>query len=352
MLAHLSHQAQNPEYRFKRLFRNLYNPLFYEMFFTSTDDSIRQQLPAFISELQAGNYRPKVYHYCNRFDWIVSQMVTTILSAIFIETTKVTNVHPKIFTPFLSTTWLFSGQIVQRDTELTLHFLKEKVADKKFVALVQQLEMSGYLRPFLLQLVSIKIDKKIAQRFPELVYVRVKESILVGANSTKQMALTHQRAVVKMVEEQVDFCLNVKGKNLYHHKERIPFRQYSLQLCPPSNYPTFFIEKANLISQLQRYRVVRIGEKGKLIAIHRPYLLNFGERDIIALYRRDFRKIANHYRYAVNHHLLKMCHRYMKESMLKTMAYKDKTTVKKVAKSLRDYRLDKSLIHQKENNLF
>lgn len=340
MLAHLSHQANREDYRFKRLFRNLYNPLFYKMFLTTSDEQYRNQLPSLISKLQHGNYRPNDYVCRNCSDQLIAQCVEAILLAIYTKTTKETNLHKRIFTPILQSTWLFSGQIERQDKPINLNFLKKKISDTKFLTLIKQLERAGYLRSLLLHLTCIDVDGEISRIFPEIAYVRVKDCILIGANCTKQMALSYQEVLMKMLEEKYGLRYNVKGKNIYHRKEPIPFRQYMLQLSLQTGDVTFFIGKEALIRQLRDWHVIRIGRRGEVISIHRPYLLNLSERDIIALYQREYRKITSYYRYASNRGLLRLCHQYMRESMLKTLAYKYKTTVKKIAKSLRNCRLE------------
>ena len=324
MLAHLSRQANRPNYRFKRLFRNLYNPLFYEQLSTEASTIIRL--------LQSHKVQPCQYQYAE----ILAQLIERILSAIYPGVAKQTTLHEDIIMPFLHDTWLFSCQIERVNSHLTLNFLKDRIADEKFLTLVYELKEIGYLQPLLLKIAYLHVDKRIEQTFPQLTHARIAHHFLFGMRCSKQNSLLYLKELNTMLEDTFGLQLHARGKSIYHRKESIPFCQYNLQL---NGSVAFFIERKELLKRLCASRVIRLGREGEVVTIHRSYLLHLKECEILAIYKRDYQRLMHRYRYASNRGLLRLSHHYLRESMLKTLAYKYRTTLKKIAKSWRECRL-------------
>jgi group II intron reverse transcriptase/maturase len=69
---------------------------------------------------------------------------------------------------------------------------------------------------------------------------------------------------------------------------------------------------------------------GKLKPMHRPYLLNYSDSEIVERYNAEIRGICNYYRLAVNYHTLDYFCYLMEYSCLKTLANKQKSSVAKM----------------------
>jgi hypothetical protein len=70
-------------------------------------------------------------------------------------------------------------------------------------------------------------------------------------------------------------------------------------------------------------------------AIHRPELINRSDYDIVMTYQLEYRGIANYYQLAFNMTKLNKLKRVMTLSLLKTLAHKHKTSMKKIREKLK-----------------
>lgn len=192
VLKSLSEQAKNKQYKFKRLYRNLYNPEFYFLAYKnisksqgsmtpgvdgkSLDGMSEKRINALIDSLKDFSYRPnparRVYiekknstkkrplGIPSTEDKLVQEVARMILESIY-EPTFSKSSHgfrPKrschtalqqIQTQFTGVTWFVEGDIHacfdSFDHHVLVDILRERIEDENFIALMWKMLKAGYM---------------------------------------------------------------------------------------------------------------------------------------------------------------------------------------------------------------
>jgi RNA-directed DNA polymerase len=187
--------------------------------------------------------------------------------------------------------------------------------------------------------------------FKRLRYCRYADDFCIGVVGSKAEALSLMAQVKEFLTTRLKLKLAEDKTQLVHATKGAKFLGYQLKIhtgrkivrvrrgkrhthaksvserlqlhIPPGRLEQFCTQK-------------KYGTYQKLKALHRAYLLNQSEIEIVACYNAELRGLANYYAlaYSVKSRLNKL-YRIWQVSLFKTLANKRKSSVNKVAKSLR-----------------
>ena len=184
-----------------------------------------------------------------------------------------------------------------------------------------------------------------------LVYIRYADDWLIGICGDKTECEAIKAQIGTYLEETLKLELSEEKTLITHSSERVRFLGYDVSVRRSQEVKGF---KNGRKARSLNYRVellVPLKEKverflfakgvvaqttdGKLKPMHRPYLLNYSDSEIVERYNAEIRGICNYYRLAVNYHTLDYFCYLMEYSCLKTLANKHKSTVAKMREKYR-----------------
>ena len=188
-----------------------------------------------------------------------------------------------------------------------------------------------------------------------LVYVRYADDWLIGICGGKTDCKEVKAQIGTYLGDTLKLELSEEKTLITHSSERVRFLGYDVSVRRSQQIKGFkngrkarsLNHRVELIVPLRekvekflfaKGAVVQTAD-GKLKPMHRPYLLNHSDSEIVERYNAEIRGICNYYRLAVNYYMLNYFCYLMEYSCLKTLAGKYKSTV---AKMWDKYRHDKT----------
>ena len=164
-------------------------------------------------------------------------------------------------------------------------------------------------------------------------YVRYQIHYMIGYKTTKQTALDHIKKLEGELKEKLPFVS--WGGKLFHHSSRIKLLGHDLIINSERN------AKLYLNKQTLRGLVKRYGNFDSYTFFHRTALANKTELDIIRIYNKELKILANKYYMVANFDQLeKVCY-FARSSCINTIALKRQTTSKRVITMLKDNKHNK-----------
>ena len=202
-------------------------------------------------------------------------------------------------------------------------------------------------------LVELKTCKKDLLKIPSkpqdnkrLVYVRYADDWLIGICGSKTDCEAVKAQIGAYLGDTLKLELSEEKTLVTHSSERVRFLGYDVSVRRSQEVKGFkngrkarsLNHRVELLVPLKekvekfmfaKGAVVQTAD-GKLKPMHRPYLLNHSDSEIVELYNAEIRGICNYYRLAVNYHTLDYFCYLMEYSCLKTLANKHKSSVAKM----------------------
>jgi group II intron reverse transcriptase/maturase len=200
---------------------------------------------------------------------------------------------------------------------------------------------------------DLKLCKKDLLKIPSkpqdnkrLVYVRYADDWLIGICGDKLDCETVKAQIGVYLSDTLKLELSAEKTLITHSSERVRFLGYDVSVRRSQEVKGFkngrkarsLNHRVELLVPLKekaekflfaKGAVVQTAD-GKLKPMHRPYLLNLSDSEIVEHYNAEIRGICNYYRLAVNYHTLDYFCYLMEYSCLKTLASKHKSTVAKM----------------------
>lgn len=184
-----------------------------------------------------------------------------------------------------------------------------------------------------------RINKKIA-------YVRYADDWLIGVCGDKSDSESIKAMIGEFLSDEMKLELSEEKTLITHSSNRVRFLGYNISVrrnneirkksngvkARTLNYKVeLTIPFKDRIERFLFERgVIKQTENGKFKPIHRPYLLNLPDHEIVEKYNSEVRGICNFYRLACDYHLIKYFGFLMEYSCLKTLANKHKSSTKKI----------------------
>jgi len=184
-----------------------------------------------------------------------------------------------------------------------------------------------------------------------LVYVRYADDWLIGVCGSKADCEAIKAQIGSYLDDTLKLELSEEKTLITHSSEHVRFLGYDISVRRNQEVKGFKNGRKARSLNLKVELLIPLKEKiekflfakgavvqtvdGKLKSMHRPYLQNYSDREIVEHYNAEIRGICNYYRLAVNYHTLDYFCFLMEYSCLKTLAGKHKSSVAKMWKKYR-----------------
>lgn len=321
------------EYRFQRVYRNYFNPSFYEDLAHSSLDS-----QEYIACFQSERYANYLHH-----DVIIT-ITTKLLEAMYgfdgsikppthQALSEVREHWPQI-------NWLIAGTIGHADRELEiptiLARLRQRIDDGRFLELIQRMlkatlfahgnnnQASKAVQHFQAVLRTIlwqSVDQSIVSILqPKVCYVRHGSQVLIGLHSPAAQALQVKAKLGEYVRE-----MEMQPFEEGCRAQSVSFLGYDLYA--KNGKIRFQIAQKRLYQQLRPFR-----KQGK--ASSRTAWLHWSVEAIIRAYANELDQFAQRYRFADNLNSQLRTYRYYHQaSLIKTIAHKMRISASQVRRN-------------------
>jgi group II intron reverse transcriptase/maturase len=182
-------------------------------------------------------------------------------------------------------------------------------------------------------------------------YVRFADDFVIGIAGPKGDAEAIKAQVKEFLDQSLSLELSEKKTLITHLEKKVPFLGYhfsrwnreKVMRVLYKNYPHPRLKRTlsgAIRLEIPRQKMIEYAKKQRygclemLKSNHRAKLINNSEVEILYIYNTELRGFANYYKLANNYHHLDRLFHIAQYSFLKTLAYKRKSTLGKVAKEL------------------
>lgn len=336
--------ASIPHYQFKRLYRNLYNELFYDEAYTllfnkPMPSDIAMRVATMIKQLKQGCVQPSSIQAIEIA--LLQEVVRRLLSCIYMPAlkgcfTQRQAVLAKVAITFSSTKWLVviaPSDVATPQTKQLIQRLRQKIQDERLLHLIELFyrmapvgKVSQTLNQLLLNIYWSEVDYNMQYHKQ---YVRFGTHLLIGMNGNKKQALALLKQLQNHIENDITLRLQ-RSLTLVSSRQGVQFLDYELRTVAKTNTLRLFIPRALVEQQLLRLKAMKITRNQHYYPLHRPALVHLPDGVIVRKYHRDVLRFCQHYQLASNRQLMHTFISIMKYSMVKTFANKYKTSVRKI----------------------
>ena len=280
--------------------------------------------------------------------------------------------------------WFIEGDIKECfdniDHNILLSILKEKIHDNQFTELIDCLLKAGYVEygkykptlngtpqgstisPLLANIYLDKLDTFVAKtliprytrsnlktkylqrtpmfraktpNFRRLCYIRYADDFLIGFAGPREMAQDVKRHIKEFLQSELNLELSEEKTLITHaYLDSAQFLGYEVErIIEEHNKPQKHTANELRLSvpvKAIKERCERYKKRGKIVS--RADLVNDSDYNIVSLFQSQYISYIQYYVLAHNTHILNELRWIMEKSLLKTLAEKHKTSVRKLAK--------------------
>lgn len=368
VLKSLEENAITPGYRYERLYRNLYNPEFYLLAYKniaaspgsmtsgadgiSLDDMSMARIQSIIASLKDHSYQPnparRIYiakknsskkrplGIPSTNDKLVQEIVRMILEAIYEPTfsKKSHGFRPNrschtaledIQVHFKGVKWVVEGDIEacfdSFDHHVLIDLLRKRIQDEQFIALMWKFLRAGYMEQWS--------------------YHHTYSGTPQGSGMSPILAniyLSELDTFLESYTQQFDTPQQPRTTSEAHGKAQYQYKKAACALKANRSKVRLYVPHEKWRNKLLEYKAFKIylDENGKeqWKSIHRGFLVNKTDVEIVSKYNAEIRGLYNYYRLAVNVSVLNNFYFITKGSMIRTFSCKYKTSFKRIEKRL------------------
>ncbi len=205
------------------------------------------------------------------------------------------------------------------------------------------------LRQIQLQKLNIPYYPAIEPDFKRLKYNRYADDFVVGIIGSKEDAEQVKVDLGRFLQEKLHLVLSEEKTTVTHSAELIRYLGYDFTVSRDKSFSRkengdlarmhygsvrLYLPRDKWIRKLREYKAIKIkkdinGEESWK-ALHRGFLMNKAEVEIVSKYNSEIRGIYNYYRLASNVSVLGVFRWWMETSMLKTFAAKYNSSINKI----------------------
>ncbi|RAL23402.1 reverse transcriptase/maturase family protein [Thermoflavimicrobium daqui] len=357
--------SKNANFIFQRVYRNLFQPSFYQLAQQDCSRKLKMEvIEEIIDQLRYERYYPeplsleqnKGCHTDQLVQKVLCLLIEAIYQPVFIEAAigcrKEVPIEEVLyqlnqFAP--ESNWVIKGKIknlfAQISHPILLQLLYRKIADGRFIELVHRFLQAGYLKPDFVNKGSLgELSRLLAHIYlhpfdqwmnhyvqnimiqEKVEYIRYHDEFLVWITGTKKTAIQIKQQMLQFLEQQLELTLDLNtSKTAFIHDEKVEFLGY--HIVKSTNRKLLFLIPHEII-QSKLHPFMKNGQP-----IHFSAWLHFPVSEIIRRYHTEISGLYSYYCYAddVSKKLGKFRY-YHFQSLLKTIANKEKCSVKKVLK--------------------
>jgi len=187
------------------------------------------------------------------------------------------------------------------------------------------------LKPLLKARQTIACADPFDPNYRRLRYIRYADDFILGFDGPKAEAESIKDRLKEFLRDNLKLELSPEKTLITHAKiEKARFLGYTISTINNPGRPGNGKIQLRIPAQVIKDKVSRYKAKGKPAS--RPELFNDSDLSIIELYGSEYRGYTQYYAYAQNLFWLNHLHFVMRTSLLKTLAWKHKSTVTKMAK--------------------
>lgn len=225
-----------------------------------------------------------------------------------------------------------------RNTWENLSEDNRKQQNKELSALVNQMLSKPYYDPN-------------STAYKRLKYVRYADDFIIAIHGSKEDAKKLKVEIATFLKETLKLELSEEKTLITHSGTKARFLGYDIVVNRENktkhdkngilkrvyNYNVqMYVPREVWQNNLIKYKALKISynENGKEIweAVHRPFLSNLDDLEILTQYNAEIRGLYNYYRYAENSTVIQKFAYIMEYSLYKTFANKYKSTMSKIIK--------------------
>ncbi|MDQ0175729.1 reverse transcriptase/maturase family protein [Bacillus chungangensis] len=392
VLESLHKHSKNNNYRFQKLYRNLYNPAFYQKAYAilyqkkGNNTSKQNELPTervetLIEQLKTENYQPisikgGVKEKQPFADKLVQEVLKQLLTAIFASRfSPCSHQHlqpalSQIKQQFRAIKWWIIVDIKESmqhiHHETLIQIMRKSIDDEKLLRLIRKFLKAGYLANFEFDLTDTGIRKqsfsnllasiylqeldkgmeKRMERYSEnsqqkMAYIRYANHCLIGIIGKKQDAENMKKQLHDDLTKTLRLPFREEQIKMSHWREKIRFLDYDMFIVPSQKKNSGFRQndtgtiKFSMPYEILRAFLLKHGYMkivdGKWKALHRPRLLHCDDHIILQAYNTEFKRFCRYYQIAFDaKEKLGKAHFIFRRSFTKTLAGKYRTKVRKL----------------------
>lgn len=189
-----------------------------------------------------------------------------------------------------------------------------------------------------------------------LKYIRYADDFIIGINGSKEDCVEIKRKISEFIGQSLKMELSEEKTFITHSNKTAHFLGYNVRVrrdnrttkhgggtqATRRNLNNMTELSVPFEDKIHKFifskGIAKQKSDGTLFPVHRKYMVNLTDLEIVSTYNAELRGICNYYNMAVDFHKLNYLEYLMKYSCLKTLAAKHKSKISKVIKMFSDGR--------------
>lgn len=187
-----------------------------------------------------------------------------------------------------------------------------------------------------------------------LKYIRYADDFIIGINGSKEDCVEIKRKISEFIGQSLKMELSEEKTLITHSNKIANFLGYNVRVrrdnrtikhgggsqATRRNLNNMAELSVPFEDKIHKFifskGIAKQKSDGTLFPVHRKYMVNLTDLEIVSTYNAELRGICNYYNMAVDFHKLSYLEYLMKYSCLKTLAAKHKSKISKVIKMFSD----------------
>ncbi|MGH0945234.1 reverse transcriptase domain-containing protein [Bacillus mycoides] len=211
----------------------------------------------------------------------------------------------------------------------------------------ERMELLHAIKELQRQMRQIPCADPLDEDFKRLTYCRYADDFILGVSGSKADAEEIKLGLSNFLQKELKLELSNEKTLITHTSKFATFLGYKLTMCKDesitknnlgmkkrhhSHKCKLYVPKEVWVGKIKELGVLKIDKNGVWKPVHRPYLLQLSDIEIISIYNAEIRGLYNYYKLANNVSVLYKFMYFMKYSLYKTFAAKYKKTMRKIIK--------------------
>lgn len=225
-----------------------------------------------------------------------------------------------------------------------MDYLKEKI-NKLEVDSMERYELIKKFKELKNQRSKLSSVDYFDDTFKRLSYTRYADDFIIGVIGSKKEALTLKNDIEKFLREELHIELSTEKTLTTHSSKLAKFLGYNLTISrdnaisrdknrtnirPYTGKCILYLPKEVWVNKVKELGAMKIDKNGIWKPMHRGYLLQLSDIEILSIYNAEIRGLYNYYKLANNVGVMYKFMYFMKYSMYKSFAGKYNSSIAKI----------------------